>query len=117
MAGAYNGTFHEKNVNNMQEYYEVSKKNRYRKCMVTIDDKRKRRKQNDDRKAEKAALFHGWVQIKQAVGPSIMLGGDSGGEVAATLGIVEYLDGTVEQVYPAYIRFVDTKDYTGDWEG
>ena len=93
------------------------RKNRYRKCMVTIDDKRKKGKQNDDRKAEKAALFHGWVQIKQVVGPSIMLGGHSGGEIATTLGIVEYLDGTVEQVYPAYIRFVDTKDYTGNWEG
>ena len=116
MARTYNGTLHEKNVNNMQDYYEVSKKNKYRKCMVTIDDKRKRENRMMTGKRKSRAV-HGWVQIKQVVGPSIMLGGGSGGEIATTLGIVEYLDGTVEQVYPAYIRFVDTKDYTGNWEG
>ena len=41
-------------------------------------------------------------------------GGHPGGQIAYTMGIVEYMDGTVDRVYPEYIRFLDTEDFAGD---
>lgn len=43
-----------------------------------------------------------------------MIGGHPGGQIAYTMGIVEYMDGTVDRVYPEYIRFLDTEDFAGD---
>lgn len=53
------------------------------------------------------ALFHGWGQNKRVVEPSPMIGGGPGGTVAYTLGIVEFSDGTVKQVFPERIKFID----------
>lgn len=53
------------------------------------------------------ALFHGWSQNSRVVEPSLMIGGGPGGTVAYTLGIVEFGDGTVEQVFPERIKFTD----------
>ena len=55
----------------------------------------------------KKALFHGWVQNKIVVEPSPMIGGGPGVTVAYTLGIVEFSDGTVKQVFPERIKFAD----------
>ena len=41
---------------------------------------------------------------------SPMIGGHPGGEIATTLAIVEYMDGQVDKVPPASIRFLDTQD-------
>ena len=51
------------------------------------------------------ALFHGWDQNKRVIEPPLMIGGGPGGTVAYTLGIVEFIDGTVKQVFPGAIKF------------
>ena len=53
------------------------------------------------------ALFHGWSQNNRVIEPSPMIGGGPGGTVAYTLGIVEFGDGTVKQVFPERIKFTD----------
>lgn len=53
------------------------------------------------------ALFHGWGQNNLVVEPQPMISGGPGGTVAYTLGIVEFSDGTVKQVFPGEIKFVD----------
>lgn len=54
------------------------------------------------------ALFHCWVHKSEVVPPSLMMGGHSGGIVSGVLGLVEYEDGTINQVYPSRIKFLDT---------
>lgn len=100
MAGSYHGQVHEENL-----------KNRYRKCKVI--EKVKTSKGVEELGA-KRALFHGWDGIKQVVDASPMIGGHPGGQIAYTMGIVEYMDGTVDREYPEYIRFLDTEDFAGD---
>ena len=56
---------------------------------------------------EKKALFHRWEDISQIVPPSPMVGGHHGGENKSVAGIVEFEDGTIREVYPYNIRFVD----------
>ena len=34
MAGSYHGQVHEENLKRLEEFHQVSKKNRYRKCKV-----------------------------------------------------------------------------------
>lgn len=63
----------------------------YRPCMVK------------DRKA----LFHRWEE-KASIRDAVMIGTTSG-QLAATVGIVEYEDGTVHECYPYEIRFCDSK--------
>ena len=53
-------------------------------------------------------------EIKQVIDASPMIGGHPGGQIAYTLGIVEFMDGTVGQVHPGYIKFLDTEDFAGD---
>ena len=55
----------------------------------------------------KKAMFHCWSNISNLVSPSALFGGDVGGTVSKTLGIVEFEDGTVTRVLPESIRFVD----------
>ena len=39
MAGSYHGQVHEENLKRLEEFHQVSKKNRYRKCLVTCSEK------------------------------------------------------------------------------
>lgn len=59
----------------------------------------------------KRALFHRWEDKAEVVGESPLRGGHPGGQIWATLGIVEFEDGTVQEVYPVRIRFVTHKDF------
>lgn len=111
MAGSNYGAIHEANMRQCEEFYEIARRNRLRLCMV----ERKEhsyigRKLQETRRWEEKALFHRWVEERQLVDASAMIGGHPGGEIATTLAIVEYMDGRVEKVLPGRIRFLDTKD-------
>lgn len=62
------------------------------------------------------ALFHCWGQHRRVVEPSPMIGGGPGGTVSYTLGIVEFGDGTVKQVFPEKIKFIDNAFDEYYWE-
>lgn len=68
-------------------------KNEYRTCIVD----------------EKKALFHKWTTQKNVIEPSLMIGGHPGGEIQFTFAIVEFEDGTIHEVAPHHIRFIDHK--------
>ena len=53
------------------------------------------------------AIFHCWSQESHVVGPSLLVGGHSGGTVAGVMGLVEFEDGGVSKVYPEKIQFAD----------
>ena len=53
------------------------------------------------------ALFHCWSHRSEVVGESALRGGHSAGQISATFAIVEYEDGTIHEVEPTQIRFVD----------
>ena len=53
------------------------------------------------------ALFHCWNYRSELVDSSPMIGGHPGGQVSGTFAIVEYEDGTIHEVEPTQIRFVD----------
>lgn len=85
-----------------------------RPCIVHIPEKREYFRENRERKyrikktAENIkALFHCWNHRSELVGDSSMIGGHPGGQVSGTFAIVEYEDGTVHEVEPQNIRFVD----------
>lgn len=85
-----------------------------RPCIVHIPEKREYFRENRERKyrikktAENIkALFHCWNHRSELVGGSSMTGGHPGGQVSGTFAIVEYEDGTVHEVEPQNIRFVD----------
>lgn len=65
----------------------------YRPCMV------------DDR----CAIFHGWEEKAWTVPDGLTPGSAPGGQVKMSLAVVEYEDGTVDEVSPARIRFTDGK--------
>lgn len=96
MAGSYYEQIHKENLKRTDEFYRISRKNKYRKCKVV-----ERVKESDGVKelAPKRALFHGWYQEGSALG------------VARVRGVVEYTNGTVELVAPESIKFLDTKAY------
>lgn len=56
---------------------------------------------------DKRALFHKWGSVSEIVPPSALLGGHNGGTVTCDFAIVEYEDGTVAEVKPSDVRFVD----------
>lgn len=64
-----------------------------RKCRVKNGDK------------EQRAWFHGWVEIANVIEPSLIFGGRNGGQNKYTVGLVEYTDGTVEEVAPYRVVF------------
>lgn len=68
-------------------------------------------KQNGE---EKKALFHMWNNFAKPVAADVYAGGCPEGQISIVFGIVEYEDGSVDEVRPAQIRFVDNKikDYT-----
>ena len=55
--------------------------------------------------------FHQWAQKSEIVCPSALRGGHAGGVIADCFGIVEFEDGTVKEVYPHVIRFLDCDEY------
>ena len=94
----------------------------YRSCMVRIRAKTETKRNNEGGKSIKIieeereikALFHYWGHRSEVVGESPLRGGHPGGQVSATFGIVEYEDGTIHEVEPTQIRFVDNamNEYT-----
>ena len=85
-----------------------------RPCIVHIPEKREYFRENRERKyrikktAENIkALFHCWNHRSELYDASPMIGGHPGGKVSGTFAIVEYEDGTVHEVEPQNIRFVD----------
>ena len=71
-----------------------------RPCIVRIPDKKKQFK-------EMKALFHCWGFRSEVIGESYLRGGHSAGQISATFVLVEYEDGTIHEVEPTQIRFVD----------
>lgn len=58
----------------------------------------------DDRKA----IWHRWMTRKEVIPPSPMLGGHGGGEIQDTFALVEFEDGTIGEVLPYKVRFLDS---------
>ena len=56
---------------------------------------------------EYKGLFHLWAFRSELVGESPCYGGHPAGQISATFAIVEYSDGTIHEVEPTQIRFVD----------
>ena len=56
---------------------------------------------------DQKAMFHCWYQESYVVGPSVLVGGHSGGTVGNVKGVVEFEDGLVHVVCPTDIRFAD----------
>lgn len=92
----------------------------YRPCMVKIPKKETKHKvkpantitgemtlYTEECEHEIKALFHCWNHRSELYGASPMIGGHPGGQVSGTFAIVEYEDGTVHEVEPQNIRFVD----------
>ena len=89
----------------------------YRPCMVHIPAKKQSYRKKGDRinayekeiepEHEIKALFHCWSHRSEVVGESPLRGGHPGGQVSGTFAIVEYEDGTIHEVEPTQIRFVD----------
>lgn len=71
-----------------------------RPCIVRIPDKKKQFK-------EMKALFHCWDFRSEVIGESYLRGGHPAGQISATFAIVEYSDGTIHEVEPTQIQFVD----------
>ena len=63
-------------------------------------------KQNGE---ERKALFHMWNNFAKPVAADVYAGGCPEGQISIVFGIVEYEDGSVDEVRPAQIRFVDNK--------
>ena len=85
-----------------------------RPCIVHIPEKREYFRENRERKyrikksaEDIKALFHCWGYRSELVDASPMFGGHPGGQVSGTFAIVEYEDGTIHEVEPTRIRFVD----------
>ena len=62
----------------------------------------------------KPALWHRWTSRCEIVPPSPLQGGHLGGNIAACFALVEYEDGTVQEVYPNRVRFLDTQNKLRD---
>lgn len=90
----------------------------YRPCMVRIPAKVKHRKRKntstvpgeyiiESPECEIKALFHCWSHRSELVAESLLRGGHPSGQISSTFAIVEYENGTVHEVEPQNIRFVD----------
>lgn len=58
---------------------------------------------------EKKALFHMWEKFCKACCSGLYIGGCPEGQMSMIFGLVEYNDGTMGEVNPSQIRFVDNK--------
>lgn len=86
----------------------------YRPCIVHIPAVMRNRRQDlnvyrevVEPEKDVRALFHCWSHRSEIVGESYLRGGHSAGQVSSTFAIVEYEDGTVHEVEPWSIQFVD----------
>lgn len=77
--------------------WEVEIKFEVRPCIVN--------KNNE----EKKALFHMWGNFAKPVTADLYIGGCPEGQMSMIFGLVEYEDGTMGEVNPSQIRFVDEK--------
>lgn len=66
---------------------------------------------------DKKALFHCWEHVSKLVDASPMVGGHPGGTVSGTLAVVEFEDGSVDDVYLSQIKFLDTECEMADLVG
>ena len=57
----------------------------------------------------KHAFFHRWITFAHVVDASRSVGGSPGGQIMHTLGLVEIEDGTMLEVLPEDIRFLDSR--------
>lgn len=89
-----------------------------RPCIVRIPEETERQRHIEFGKSvvetkvirpaeEHKGYFHRWSERYWTVGESPMVGGHSAGQMSATVGIVEYEDGTVHEVLPEQIQFTD----------
>lgn len=62
------------------------------------------------------ALFHRWSDKAEVIPPSPMIGGHPGGQLAQTVAIIEYDDGSVHEAYPSEVRFLDTASQMQEFE-
>jgi len=58
---------------------------------------------------EKKALFHMWENFAKPVAADLCIGDCSEGQMSMIFGLVEYEDGSMDEVRPARIQFVDNK--------
>lgn len=92
----------------------------YRPCMVHISAKTERQSMTTktvglfkdnyvevEPEHEIKALFHCWNHRSELVGESPLRGGYPAGQISGTFAIVEYEDGTVHEIEPKNIRFLD----------
>ena len=86
----------------------------YRPCIVHIPAVTRNRRQDlnvyrevVEPEKDVKALFHCWSHRSEVVGESYLRGGHPAGQVSSTFAIVEFEDGTVHEVEPWNIRFID----------
>lgn len=89
----------------------------YRPCMVHIPAKKQNYRNKGDElnvyekeiepEHEIKSLFHCWNHRSELYDASPMIGGHPAGQISSTFAIVEYEDGTIHEVEPTQIRFVD----------
>lgn len=82
----------------------------YRPCVVYFPEIKRKAGKTElliQKEEKHKALFHCWNHRSELYDASPMIGGHPGGQVSGTFAIVEYEDGTVHEVEPQNIRFVD----------
>lgn len=86
----------------------------YRPCIVHIPAVTRNRRQDlnvyrevVEPEKDVNGLFHYWSHRSEVVGESYLCGGHAAGQVSSTFAIVEFEDGTVHEVEPWNIRFID----------
>lgn len=86
----------------------------YRPCIVHIRAVTRNRRQDlnvyrevVEPEKDVKALFHCWSHRSEVVGESYLRGGHVAGQISSTFAIVEFEDGTVHEVEPWNIRFID----------
>ena len=62
---------------------------------------------------DKEAYFHKWNTHQGVVEASPFVGGAPAGQIQYTLGLVEYEDGTMAEVTPQEIKFIDKPEDRG----
>lgn len=79
----------------------------YRPCIVTETNWKRALEENKPVKKHYKALFHCWSHRSEVIGESCLRGGHPAGQVSSTFAIVEFEDGTVHEVKPWNVRFID----------